>query len=126
MIHPPDKPELFFFGQWSFNSDAGDLSKGETTTRLEPQVAKLPKHFLANQQKVISRDELNAAVWESRNVSSAFRENILAAGYLSHVHGAVTHADRKTLQQQGAATDAAWLKHRLLFTHYFGNSRVSA
>lgn len=46
------------FGGWRFDAGTGDLFDGETTTRLEPQVAKLLDYFLRHQDTLISRDEL--------------------------------------------------------------------
>lgn len=99
-----DNPERHVFGRWSFNVASGDLYDGETTTRLEPQVAKLLAHFLARQHTVISRDELIAAVWANRIVSDdainrcisilrhilspedkhAYIETVVRRGYLAH------------------------------------------
>lgn len=57
------------FGRWSFNAETGDLCEGGTTTQLQPQVAKLLGYFLAHQDRLITRDELIAAVWDNRVVS---------------------------------------------------------
>ncbi len=96
--------EKIEFGRWCFTTDAGDLSDGESTTRLEPQVAKLLAYFLTHQNMVISRDELIAAVWGNRIVSDdainrcvsilrqtlspddkqAYIETIVRKGYLAH------------------------------------------
>ena len=62
-------PDVHAFGRWRFDANTGDLSDGATTTRLEPQVAKLLDYFLRHQDTLISRDELMAAVWENRVVS---------------------------------------------------------
>lgn len=59
----------FRFGDWRFEADSGELSNQDVTARLEPQVAKLLAFFLANQDRVISRDELIASVWDHRVVS---------------------------------------------------------
>jgi len=100
----PDNQDRFVFGRWRFDADAGDLSDGETTTRLEHQVAKLLHHFLINQNIVMSRDELMAAVWDNRIVSddainrcisilrqilspedkSAYIETVVRRGYVAH------------------------------------------
>lgn len=99
-----DKPEQMVFGRWCFSTDVGDLNDGESTTRLEPQVAKLLEYFLANQHKVISRGELITSVWENRIVSDdainrcvsilrqilspqdkqAYIETVVRKGYLAH------------------------------------------
>ena len=99
-----DNLEQIVFGHWSFSANVGELHDGETTIRLEPQVAKLLDFFLANQHKVISRDELIASVWENRIVSDdainrcvsilrqtlspedkqAYIETVIRKGYLAH------------------------------------------
>ena len=57
------------FGRWRFSVDSGDLTDGETSVRLEPQVGKLLAYFLCNQHRVISRDALITSVWGNRIVS---------------------------------------------------------
>lgn len=104
MANRSDKPGQIEFGRWCFTTDAGDLSDGESTIRLEPQVAKLLAYFLTHQNVVISRDELIAAVWENRIVSDdainrcvsilrqtlspddkqAYIETVVRKGYLAH------------------------------------------
>jgi TolB-like protein/DNA-binding winged helix-turn-helix (wHTH) protein/tetratricopeptide (TPR) repeat protein len=102
---------LHSFGQWRFDAETGDLFDGETSTRLEPQVAKLLEYFLVNQNKLTSRDELISSVWENRSVSddainrcisilrshltpddkNAFIETVIRRGFVSHfpdAHGA--------------------------------------
>jgi len=99
-----DSPQQYRFGDWRFNPGSGDLSDGESTTRLEPKVAKLLAFFLVNQGRVISRDELIVEVWENRIVSddainrcisilrntlsptdrSAHIETVVRRGFISH------------------------------------------
>jgi TolB-like protein len=57
------------FGRWRFDADTGNLFDGDTTIRLEPQVAKLLDYFLTHQDTLVTRDELIAAVWDGRIVS---------------------------------------------------------
>ena len=59
----------YYFGLWRFNANSGNLSDEVSTTRLEPQVAKLLAYFFAHQNTLTSRDELIADVWENRSVS---------------------------------------------------------
>ena len=104
MTDQADNPGHILFGHWRFSSDIGDLNDGETTTRLEPQVAKLLDYFLTHQNVIISRDELIAAVWKNRIVSDdainrcvsilrqilsphdkqAYIETVVRKGYLAH------------------------------------------
>ena len=104
MTRQADNPTQILFGRWRFCVDLGDLKDGESTTRLEPQVAKLLEYFLTHQNEVISRDKLMAAVWENRIVSDdainrcvsilrqilspqdkqAYIETVVRKGYLAH------------------------------------------
>ena len=99
-----DKPERHSFGHWHFNANSGNLSDGETSTRLAPQVAKLLEYFLDHQNTLTSRDQLIATVWESRIVSddainrcvsilrqilspedkNAYIETVVRRGFISH------------------------------------------
>jgi TolB-like protein/DNA-binding winged helix-turn-helix (wHTH) protein len=92
------------FGRWRFDANTGDLLDGASSTRLEPQVAKLLDYFLRHQNTLISRDELMAAVWENRIVSddainrcisilrqilspdekNAFIETVVRRGFVGH------------------------------------------
>jgi len=99
-----DNPGWHAFGPWRFDAGTGDLSDGNRTTRLEPQVAKLLDYFLAHQDTLISRDELIGAVWGNRIVSddainrcisilrqalspndrNAYIETVVRRGFISH------------------------------------------
>lgn len=99
-----DNPTVHAFGRWRFDAGTGDLSDGTTTTRLEPQVARLLDYFLTHQDTLISRDELIAAVWDNRIVSddainrcisilrqtlspddrNALIETVVRRGFISH------------------------------------------
>ena len=97
-------PAFRAFGRWRFDAGTGDLYDGTTTTRLEPQVARLLDYFLSRQDTLISRDELMAAVWDDRIVSddainrcisilrqrltpddrNAYIETVVRRGFISH------------------------------------------
>jgi len=99
-----DVPGSHAFDRWRFDPDTGDLFDGRTTTRLEPQVARLLDYFLAHQDTLISRDQLMTAVWNDRIVSddainrcisilrqkltpedrNAFIETVIRRGFISH------------------------------------------
>lgn len=99
-----DNSEHYYFGDWRFNADTGDLFERDNTFRLESQVAKLLEYLLTHQNTVISREELIAAVWENRVVSDdainrcisilrqtlspqnthAYIETVRRRGYIAH------------------------------------------
>lgn len=99
-----ENPREYRFDRWFFDAATGDLADSKGSIRLEPQVAKLLAFFLANQGRVITRDELIATVWEKRVVSDdainraisilrqtvtprhthAYIETVRRRGYLAH------------------------------------------
>ena len=117
-----DSPSLRAFGRWRFDAGTGDLSDGTTTTRLEPQVARLLEYFLAHQDTLISRDELMAAVWDGRIVSddainrcisilrqalspddrNAYIETVVRRGFISHFPPALAEAEAEAEAEPSA------------------------
>ncbi len=99
-----DVPDQLLFANWRFDANTGDLFDGDSTTHLEPQVAKLLTYFLCHQDTLISRDELIAEAWENRTVSddainrcisilrrilspddkNAYIETVVRRGFISH------------------------------------------
>ena len=96
--------EEYRFGRWQFNAETGDLTDGQDSTRLEPQVGKLLAYFLTHQNVLSSRDDLIARVWGGRIVSddainrcisilrqtltpdqkNAYIETVVRRGFISH------------------------------------------
>lgn len=77
MVSQSDNCGQIEFGRWRFATDAGDLTDGKSTTRLEPQVAKLTVND--NIQLSLIPTENMAAyrafhramqIWEKRDGSS--------------------------------------------------------
>jgi TolB-like protein/DNA-binding winged helix-turn-helix (wHTH) protein len=116
------------FGPWHFDVATGDLSDGTTTTRLEPQVARLLHYFLSHQNTLVSRDQLIAAVWDDRIVSddainrcisilrqrltpedrNAYIETVVRRGFISHFPPpveAAAAADEEQPTVAAASTD---------------------
>lgn len=114
------------FGPWQFDVATGDLSDGTTTTRLEPQVARLLHYFLSHQDTLVSRDQLIAAVWDDRIVSddainrcisilrqrltpedrNAYIETVVRRGFISHFPPPVEAAEASEPAQPTAAAAA--------------------
>jgi len=57
------------FGSYRFDSAVDQLTADGVATRLEPRVSDLLLYFLDNPDRLVSRDELLAAVWKGRPVS---------------------------------------------------------
>ncbi|MGQ8364239.1 winged helix-turn-helix domain-containing protein [Glaciecola sp. 1036] len=62
--------QLYKFDNWTFNSDTGEVSNGETVKRLEPTVARLLIYMIENPDRLLTRDELIENVWDNRIVSN--------------------------------------------------------
>lgn len=59
----------YTFEQHRFDSTSGVITRGDAEIRLEPVIANLLSFFLANPDRVISRQELMEAVWTGKVVS---------------------------------------------------------
>lgn len=125
-------PALHAFGRWRFDAGTGDLFDGTTTSRLEPQVAKLLHYFLCHQDTLVSRDELMAAVWDNRIVSddavnrcisilrnklsphdrNAYIETVVRRGFISHFPPPFAAAEAAEAEAPAAAVGAAPLAQR--------------
>ena len=61
----------FLFGDHSLDTDLRELRRGGAPVALEPQVFDLLVHLVRHRDKVVSKDDLLAAVWAGRIVSDA-------------------------------------------------------
>ena len=70
----------FLFGDMTLDGVRRELRSGSTTLAIEPQVFDLLEFLMKNRERVVSRDDLVAAVWNGRVVSdSAIDARINAA-----------------------------------------------
>ena len=60
---------LFLFDDFSLDRGRCELKRGDTIIAVEPQVFDVLVYLLENRQRVVSRDDLIAAVWKGRIVS---------------------------------------------------------
>ena len=67
----------YTFGQYSFRPDSGELSDGQKTVQLRPQVAKLLELLLRNADNTVSREDIRNHLWGS-HVVVEFEEGISA------------------------------------------------
>ena len=71
---------LFRFEDFSLDSDRRELRRGADLVPIEPQVFDLLVHLVRNRDRVVSKDDMIAAVWGGRIVSeSALTNRINAA-----------------------------------------------
>src|SRR5215470_11346023 len=62
---------LFSCNNFSVDTDRRELRRGGQLRSVEPQVFDLLEYLLRNRDRVVSRDDLLAAVWNGRVVSDA-------------------------------------------------------
>ncbi|KAA9134128.1 hypothetical protein F3N42_00865 [Marinihelvus fidelis] len=109
-----DQAATHAFGPWRFDALTGDLSTADSTTRLEPQVARLLAFFLDHQDVLQTRDDLIDGAWDGRLVSdhainrcisilrhtltpddrNAYIETVVRRGFVSHFPPAETEVTR--------------------------------
>ena len=70
----------YLFEDYVLDADRRELCRRGDVVRLEPQAFDLLEHLIRNRERVVSRDDLIAAVWGGRIVSdSAMTTRINAA-----------------------------------------------
>jgi TolB-like protein/DNA-binding winged helix-turn-helix (wHTH) protein len=65
----------FLFSDYILDPTRRELSRGGEAIRVEPQVFDLLLHLIRNREKVVSKDDLLAAVWGGRIVSESTLNN---------------------------------------------------
>ena len=61
----------YFFGVYALDPDRRELKRGSDLVALEPQVFDLLVYLIENHERVVSKDDLIAAVWQGRVVSDS-------------------------------------------------------
>lgn len=61
----------FFFSDYALDTDRRELRRGPDLVPLEPQVFDLLVYLLENHDRVVSKDDLIAAIWDGRIVSES-------------------------------------------------------
>jgi DNA-binding winged helix-turn-helix (wHTH) protein len=70
----------YLFQDCALDTDRRELRRGETLVAVEPQVFDLLVHLIRHRDRVVSKDDLLASVWQGRIVSeSALFNRINAA-----------------------------------------------
>jgi adenylate cyclase len=71
---------LYLFEEYVLDGERRELRRGPTLIALQPQVFDLLEHLIRNRERVVSKDDLIAAIWNGRIVSeSALTTRINAA-----------------------------------------------
>ena len=70
----------FLFENYALDTDRRELRRGSDTVPVEPQVFDLLAYLIKNRDRVASKDDLIAAIWDGRIVSeSALTTRVNAA-----------------------------------------------
>ena len=62
---------LYFFEDYALDTDRRELRRGDRLLSVEPKVFDLLVHLAGNRERVVSKDDLIAAVWNGRIVSES-------------------------------------------------------
>jgi adenylate cyclase len=91
----------YLFADFSLDTDRRELRRGDGLLRLEPKAFDLLVYLIANRERVVSKDDLLAAVWNGRIVSESALTTCINA--VRKVIGDNGKAQRriKTLQRKG-------------------------
>lgn len=92
---------LYLFEDYALDTNRRELHRGATLVSLEPQVFDLLEYLIRNRQRVVSKDDLFASIWDGRIVSeSALSNRINAARSAVNDNGDEQRLIR-TLQRKG-------------------------
>src|SRR4051812_40121211 len=61
----------FYFADQVLDTDRRELSRGSDQVAIEPQVFDLLVYLLENRDRVVSKDDLIASIWDGRIVSES-------------------------------------------------------
>jgi|SRR5262245_24741347 len=79
-VHPRKLRMRYLFEDYALDTDRRELCRRGNVVRLEPQAFDLLEFLVRNRERVVSRDDLIAAIWRGRIVSdSAMTTRINAA-----------------------------------------------
>jgi DNA-binding winged helix-turn-helix (wHTH) protein len=60
---------VYRFGHFTLDAERRELRRGRELVAIEPQVFNVLKYLIDNRDRVVSNDDLIAAVWQGRIVS---------------------------------------------------------
>jgi TolB-like protein len=62
---------IYLFDDFALDTDRRELRRGTVEVHVEPQVFELLVYLVRNRERVVSRDDLLAAIWNGRYVSES-------------------------------------------------------
>jgi TolB-like protein len=91
----------YLFGDCALDMDRRELRRGTTLVAIEPQVFDLLVHLVRHRDRVISKDELLASVWQGRAISESALFNRVNAARSAIGDSGVRQDLIKTLPRRG-------------------------
>ena len=70
-INAPEEDLLYCFEAYALDTGTRELKRGGEPIALEPQVFDLLVYLIENRDRVVSKDDLIASVWQGRVVSDS-------------------------------------------------------
>ena len=92
---------IFAFDEYALDTDQRELRRGQTAINLEPKVFDLLSYLLEHHDKVVSRDELIASVWEGRIVSESALASCINAARAAIADDGIAQRLIKTFPRKG-------------------------
>jgi DNA-binding winged helix-turn-helix (wHTH) protein len=101
----------FFFGDFALDTDRRELRRGAALIAMEPQVFDLLIYLVQNRERVVSKDDLIASVWQGRIVSESTLSSRITAvrkavGDSGKEQNLIRTAARKGIRFVGTVTEA--------------------
>src|SRR5262245_21104686 len=92
---------LYLFEDYALDTDRRELRRGGGLLSVEPKVFDLLVHLIGNRERVVSKDDLIAAVWEGRIVSESTLTSCINAARSTIGDSGETQRLIKTLPRKG-------------------------
>lgn len=92
---------IYAFGEFVLDAERRELRRGQLPISLEPKVFDLLNYLLERREKVVSRDELIASVWDGRTVSESAVASCINAARAAVGDDGVTQRLIKTFPRKG-------------------------
>ena len=92
---------IFAFEEYTLDVDQRELRRGQTAINLEPKVFDLLSYLLEHHDKVVSRDELIASIWEGRIVSESALASCINAARAAIADDGIAQRLIKTFPRKG-------------------------
>src|SRR5476651_98010 len=91
----------YVFEGYALDTDRRELRRGADLASLEPQVFDLLVYLIENRERVVSKDDLLAAIWGGRSVSESSMTSRINAARSAIGDSGVQQRLIKTLPRKG-------------------------